>query len=278
MTGVVEGEGWDHVAWRVERPDGVWIEKRVKDGPADAAAASAAREAAVMRVVGTALGRWVAADASSAGDTLTYRRIEGTPLTSLLAEGRVDDVARHRLAHQLGQLITELAIDVTDHLDLPVDDGGWVPWFEEWEHLVATIADHVSADVLARVRALPDAPRPPAPTPAELVFTHNDLGGEHVLVDPSGLTISGIIDWTDAAIADPAADVGRLLRDLGPQVLDPILDGMGAIGERREALGARAWCYARLLIVEDLAYALVNRPSLVPFEQRRLAVLFAEVA
>ena len=64
------------------------------------------------------------------------------------------------------------------------------------------------------VEAFLEAP-PPAGRWAP-VFSHNDLGIEHVLVDPGTWTVTGVIDWSDAAIVDPAVDFGLLYRDLGP--------------------------------------------------------------
>ena len=49
--GTVEGEGWDHVARRIERPDGTWIVKQVKDGPWVDAVTSVAREANPSSIV-----------------------------------------------------------------------------------------------------------------------------------------------------------------------------------------------------------------------------------
>ena len=57
----------------------------------------------------------------------------------------------------------------------------------------------------------------------ELVFSHNDLGIEHVLVDPETAAVTGILDWTDAALVDPAYDFGLLQRDLGRPALDAAL-------------------------------------------------------
>ena len=49
------------------------------------------------------------------------------------------------------------------------------------------------------------------PADAEsLAFSHNDLGIEQVLVDGSVSTATVVIDWTDAAIVDPAHDFGRV--------------------------------------------------------------------
>jgi aminoglycoside phosphotransferase (APT) family kinase protein len=44
----------------------------------------------------------------------------------------------------------------------------------------------------------------------------NDLGIEHVLVDPDTWTVTRIIDWSDAQIVDPAVDFGVLYRDSAP--------------------------------------------------------------
>lgn len=281
--GVVEGEGWDHVARRVERPDGAWIVKQVKDSPWDEAVASVAREAAVMRYVRESLpppfDQWVAGDVSAAGDRLTYRRVPGEPLLALLATGRVPVPPRDRLAAELGRLVAAIAsLDPASvGVEVPVDDGGWEGWFDGWDDHVAAIEPLVDAEVMAAIGRFAAAPRPAVPAADRLVLAHNDLGAEHVLVDPASLTIAGIIDWTDAALADPAAEVGRLWRDLGDDAVPIVLDGMGVGGPDRAAIVERARCYARLLAVEDLAYATTHRRHLVPVERATLIRLFTEV-
>ena len=77
-------------------------------------------------------------------------------------------------------------------VDAPMDDAPPAAWLEE----------------------LPAGHGLIAPEPATtLSFIHGDLGAEHVFVD--GDRITGVIDWGDAAIRDPAIDHGRLLRDFG---------------------------------------------------------------
>lgn len=91
-------------------------------------------------------------------------------------------------------------------------------------------------------------------TPADrpgLVFSHNDLGMEHVLVDPRTWTVSGVIDWTDAAFTDPAYDLGLIYRDLGPAAFGAALAAYGS-DEPRE----RAVFLARCTVLEDLAYGI----------------------
>jgi aminoglycoside phosphotransferase (APT) family kinase protein len=66
----------------------------------------------------------------------------------------------------------------------------------------------------------------------------------------AGTTITGIIDWSDCAVADPAAGLGRLARDLGTPALDALLPGLDK--QTRE----RALFYARCTALEDLAFGL----------------------
>jgi 2-haloacid dehalogenase len=97
---------------------------------------------------------------------------------------------------------------------------------------------------------------PPPHRSGTLVFCHNDLGIEHILIAPATGTITGVIDWGDAALADPARDFGLLYRDLGPAALATALtayrtgDTAGlawfcgrSLGKwRTAALTARSWC------------------------------------
>jgi aminoglycoside phosphotransferase (APT) family kinase protein len=74
------------------------------------------------------------------------------------------------------------------------------------------------------------------------VFCHNDLGIEHVLVAPDSGAITGVIDWSDAALTDPARDFGLVHRDLGPAALAAALTNYPA-GDTA-ALRERAAFYA----------------------------------
>lgn len=47
-------------------------------------------------------------------------------------------------------------------------------------------------------------------------LTHSDLGLEHVLVDERG-DLTGVIDWSDVGVGDPAVDLAILLHDLPAQ-------------------------------------------------------------
>lgn len=270
----VEGEGWDHVAYRVERADGPWIVKTVKDGDD---AVSVHREVAVMHLVAERLPGRAAPGAAVVDDrSLTYPLVPGVALIDLLSTGGIGGDDRRRLAFELGGLIAELAtIDPSGIAPaLPVEDEGWAPWLAELPAALDVAAKVLRAEDHRAVEQFIGSTFPPPLPVDDLQFTHNDLGGEHVLVDPATLAITGIIDWTDAAVADPAHDVGRLWRDLGTEARPAILDGLGVAGPERSALAERAWCAARLLVVEDLADAIQHRPHLVEFERATLHRLF----
>ncbi|MDQ3505904.1 MAG: phosphotransferase [Actinomycetota bacterium] len=79
------------------------------------------------------------------------------------------------------------------------------------------------------------------------MLAHTDLGAEHLLDDGSRLT--GIIDWSDAGLADPALDFARLYRDFGPAFLDDALRAYGGLPEA----GPRIQFFARWAALEDPA-------------------------
>jgi aminoglycoside phosphotransferase (APT) family kinase protein len=55
------------------------------------------------------------------------------------------------------------------------------------------------------------------------VLCHADLKGEHLFVSEDGTRLTAIIDWADAAIADPAADLAGLAIWLGPGFVRQVL-------------------------------------------------------
>ncbi|MFH8614920.1 phosphotransferase family protein [Streptomyces sp. NPDC017979] len=99
------------------------------------------------------------------------------------------------------------------------DDGLGLP-SEPWRDLVELKARAlVAARRLAADREF-DATlterrlhAPPEPEPS-VVLLHNDLKGEHLLVDEDG-ALTGVLDWTDAALGDPAEDVAGLAIAVG---------------------------------------------------------------
>jgi aminoglycoside phosphotransferase (APT) family kinase protein len=170
------------------------------------------------------------------GEAMVYRKLPGVPLTELpraRARGAIG-VLEHLLMalHAVPLEQVELLVDRDD---VPLD---------EWLRETAVTYERVGGVVPARDRPaieafLARAPPPPAPA---LAFSHNDLGAEHVLADPASGAVTGVIDWSDAAITDPAYDHGLLWRDLG--------------AEPPAAMRERARFFARCAAIEDLAFGL----------------------
>ncbi|HYF00659.1 MAG TPA: phosphotransferase, partial [Planctomycetota bacterium] len=67
-----------------------------------------------------------------------------------------------------------------------------------------------------------------------LVLLHRDVGPGHVLYDPRSGRVTGIIDFGDVALGDPARDFIFLYEDFGTALLSLVLDRYGR--EPREAL------------------------------------------
>ena len=155
---------------------------------------------------------------------LIQPRMSGAPLLAL------PRVARHAFAAPLLAFVDALhALDV----DLPEDDTPLVVWVDEAAETLAAVRDELPAHRRAGIeRVLAQ----PVPAPAGRTLIHGDLGSEHVFVDAGRIT--GVIDWGDAAIGDPALDHGRLMRDFGVD------------------LGERARLCAVCTALEDLAYGL----------------------
>ncbi|HXV93266.1 MAG TPA: phosphotransferase, partial [Pseudonocardia sp.] len=133
---------------------------------------------------------------------------------------------------------------------VPRDTAPPGTWLEEAEEHYREVAGHVPPASRGAVEVFL-AGGPPA-DPGALAFCHNDLGAEHLLVDAGGARITGVIDWADAAIADPAYDLALVHRDLGPEVLDLTLAHYDPPWD--EADRDRAVFYSRCALLEDLAY------------------------
>ena len=105
-----------------------------------------------------------------------------------------------------------------------------------------------------------DASPPATVWNGDLVFSHNDLGSEHILIQNG--VVSGIIDWGDTAFTDPAYDFGLLYRDLGPAVLDASLKDYSRVQpNEKDQIRRRAHFYGRWRLLENIAYGLQPQHS-----------------
>jgi aminoglycoside phosphotransferase (APT) family kinase protein len=241
------GEGLDNVTYDI---NGELIVRRSKEAaPAlrtDATRREADLLAAVAELSTLPVPEPVFADAEAG--VLAYRKLPGLPLM----DHPVAEPAR--LAPALGEFLGGLhqtPLEEIGHL-AERDTYPLSAWLQDAERDYQKIAERVSAAARRPVEDFLGRP-PPAETCAA-AFCHNDLGAEHVLVDTGASVVTGIIDWTDAAIADPVRDLALVYRDLGPEAFELTLAHYE--GHFDDADRERAAFYARCKLLEEIAYGL----------------------
>jgi aminoglycoside phosphotransferase (APT) family kinase protein len=163
---------------------------------------------------------------------LVYPKLQGVPLIAARPSKLDTIVARLRA---FLEIVHGLEVDAAEPDEVPLEE-----WLAEAAQTHQALAPHIPAAHREPIASFLNSP--PPPDPGEIAFCHNDFDIEHILVD--GETVTGVIDWTDAALTDPARDHAKLYRDLGPIALPP------------SHLRDRAVFYARCGALEDLAYGL----------------------
>ncbi|WP_116952702.1 phosphotransferase family protein [Jiangella endophytica] len=237
------GAGLDNVAYEA---GGELVLRRSRDDDPGVRLAAARHEAALLTAVAAVSSLPVPEPVFVDEPTgiLAYRRLTGAPL---LFRPVADPAA---LAEPLARFLTGLHADADGTLSALVETDGapGEQWLADAAESYETAAEVIAPADRTRVETFLAAP-PPGPA-RRLTFCHNDLGAEHVLAD--GAAITGVIDWTDAAIADPAVDLGRLYRDLGPDVVERIAGSYD--GDADAVAPERVVFYARCALLEDIAY------------------------
>jgi aminoglycoside phosphotransferase (APT) family kinase protein len=176
------GEGSDHLAYEV---NGELIVRWAKEPDPAARAARVDREARLLAAVATVSPLPVPEPSFTVPEQgcLAYRKLPGLPLLDQPRLRR--SVHAGSIGATLGGLLTALHAAPTEHLAtlVGVDDQPLARWHDEAAETYATVAGEVPVARRRPVEAFLESP-PPAGgwTP---VFSHNDLGIEHVLVDPT---------------------------------------------------------------------------------------------
>ncbi len=239
------GEGSDNVVYEV---NGELIIRTSKESDPASRSESTRREAQLLAVVAglstLPVPEPVFVDAEAG--LLAYPKLPGFPLID-------HPVAEPpRLAPALGGFLSRLhqaPLEKVEHL-VERDTYPLLAWREDAQRDYQEIGEHLPAAARPLVedflgRTLPAESRSAA-------FCHNDLGAEHVLVDVEANAITGIIDWTDAAVTDPVRDLALIYRDLGPENFDLTLAHYE--GQFDDADRERTVFYARCKLLEDIAY------------------------
>ncbi|MEV0586042.1 phosphotransferase [Nonomuraea sp. NPDC050310] len=225
------GEGWDNVAYDF---GGELIVRLSKAPDPDLTRREVALLAAVAAHATLPVPEVVFADESTG--LIVYRKLHGEPLSApepgIAAELGEFLTALHR-APVTGQPVPRVATPLAELRDRAAAE------FREVAAELPAAACRTIERFLAR------------PVPADsalLAFCHNDLAQEHVLVSEG--RVSGVIDWSDAAIADPARDFALLYRDVGPD----FVARMPYHNPTDAGWVERVPFYARCALVGDLAY------------------------
>jgi len=241
------GEGLDNAAHEVN--DELVVRKSKEPDPAirgEATRREAELLAAVAGISALPVPEPVFADREAG--VLAYRKLPGLPLM----DHPVAEPAR--LAPALGRFLGGLHRAPAREMEKLVgrDSYPLAAWLRDAARDYRGIAGQVPA---AYRRVVEDfLGRTPPEGPRTEVFCHNDLGAEHLLVDAEASAVTGVIDWADAAITDPARDLAPIYRDLGPGVFEMAL---AHYGEPFDDKGReRAVFYARCKLIEDVAYGL----------------------
>ena len=233
------------------------------------------REAALLRIIRATttvpvprvLRTW------PARGVIEMERVPGVSLLDHLP--CVTEADALRLGRDLGELVAALAripvVEVADLVprDVPEPQKLLAEALATWEQVHDHVPTALRQPVEKFLAIVPDL------KPRGLVLTHQDLGAEHVFVDGPALQISGIIDWSDAALGDPAVDLGLILRDLGEAAGECAVARFAARGLETDELIPRALFHARVRALEDLAYGLAEHlPAYRDNALRAIARLF----
>jgi len=241
-------EGWDSSAWLVNHTLIFRFPKRAE------VAACLRREIALLPALAEALPvpiahfTYVAPSGAPTDPALPfvgYRKLEGVFL----------DTAP-KFLHPASPLLPPLAAFLRALHAFPHDRAvaagvpaaTWDTWVAHW-HTFAARTMHDDDPALdpptrawvATFRAAFLAELTLAARP--LALTHHDLALEHILADPTGTRITGVIDWGDLALGDPALDFAGFAGSCDAATLTALLTAYGPVddGFRRRAI----W-YARL--------------------------------
>jgi aminoglycoside phosphotransferase (APT) family kinase protein len=161
-----------------------------------------------------------------------YRLIPGIA-AEMLPEPILPDDER-RIATQIGQAIASIhRVPIERAKSLGAVDRPW-----NADALVAQAIDYspsldavVPPALLADYHALLDgavAPPPPAPF---CRLAHGDLYAGHLLFDPETLELTGIVDFAEIGLQDPAVDFVQLFQWRGEAFIRMVLDAYGPHGD-----------------------------------------------
>lgn len=148
--------------------------------------------------------------------SMTYMTLPGQPL----GEEVLSRIGAERLVKQLAGFLAAVWSFSRDRAkELGVRGRDLRPVVESFRRRVLPLVrDGRARQLLERANEVMDEPAEHA------VLVHGDLGPAHLLCTDDGL--SGVIDWSDASIADPAIDLAWLLNGSGLELRNGLIDAL----------------------------------------------------
>jgi aminoglycoside phosphotransferase (APT) family kinase protein len=179
-----------------------------------------------------------------------------------LAGARVD-TARTELGGELGRFLAALhafPVERARELGVASHDRGWHGRYEAFARgLLGRVGPMLGDDRARAEEMLAAFLDEPANFAFEPRLIHADLGPAHILVRDGELT--GIIDWSDAVIGDPALDFAWALNATAPAFAKAVLE---AYGSNDPGLAERALFFHRLGPWYELHYGVhFDQPAYV---------------
>ena len=151
------------------------------------------------------------------GRFIGYQKIIGEPLS----KNRLNPPNDELLSNQLTEVLSQThRFPVSKAVMAHVPLFSAAEWRDEYRQLYRSIQDNA-------FEMLPESSRrytaavwenyleDDANFEFDPVVVHRDLGREHILCDHERSAVTGIIDWADAAIGDPAIDFVGILIECG---------------------------------------------------------------
>ena len=183
-------------------------------------------------------------------------------------------VDQHRVARQLGLFLTRLhdyPVDKAREAGVPERSDLVAYWRNKSLQQLNGIVD-LNVDRSNLLRYLENDV--PLSFEGEPRLVHNDLWAEHIIVDPLSGSVSGIIDWGDAVISDPAVDFAGLYTWYGEEWLEQVLAYYS--GTPDTEIISRSRYLATCLAIHNITLGQdIGRPQWIEAGQEALQLIFA---
>jgi aminoglycoside phosphotransferase (APT) family kinase protein len=249
-------EGWDSSVFEV---DGEWIVRAPRRPEVrDWMRVEAALLPALADALPVPIPQFAGVEDTARDFFVAYRKLEGEALSAEACRGS----SGAPLAAQLASFLADLHAFPRERATaagLPdVGPGDWIVHQERFAvRCVDVVVPLLAEDERTRAERMFEDLLSGLDTFAETVLIHADLGPAHLL--HRGPSLTGVIDWSDARLGDPALDFAWLLHGTGEPFAEALLRAYG--GQPDDALPSRALSYHRLGPWHEVLYGLENERS-----------------